>query len=62
MSNIDIKFEGICEGCPYADLELEDTTGFFDSEECTEYQIVCSHQHICKSWERKLNDLKDNKT
>ena len=61
MSNINIKFEGMCEGCLYADLELDDTIRLFDSEPHTVYRITCSHQKVCEAWERKLNDLKVNK-
>ena len=62
MSDINIKLEGMCEGCPYADLELDDPIHLiFGSEPYTEYRITCYHQQVCNAWEQKLNDLKVNK-
>ena len=43
---IELKFTGICENCPNADLALRSVEGF----ERTYWYVDCIHQEIFKKW------------
>ena len=40
----DIKMDGICDGCPYARLELE---GPIFANGCTRYSVYCDYYRVC---------------
>lgn len=52
---IDIVFSGICEGCKYADLELESAEYYLGEK----YWVVkCNHERACVEARRKaLSDV-----
>lgn len=50
FQSIDIVFSGICEGCKYADLELDSAEQYLGEK----YWIVkCKHERACTEARRK---------
>lgn len=51
---VEIVFEGMCEGCERADLELDclEMQGF-ETDFMKEWTVRCTHQDVCEMWEKR---------
>jgi len=56
---IDIVFRGFCEGCKYADLELE-SAEYYLGEKC--WVVKCNHERACIESRRKALSEAERKT
>ena len=45
---IELKFTGMCEDCPAADLELVENTYMMGHKGLSAYSVECKHQQACE--------------
>lgn len=51
---VKIVYDGMCEGCKCADLQLEYRSAIGKSESEKWWTLICTHKSACKQMEDKM--------
>ena len=52
--SVNLKFDGLCQGCTCADLELEERYSGIGQ---TQWLVKCTHRHACAEMQARVEGL-----